>query len=108
MTFQAVSTLGFHYFRKLNQEPTLKSQLFQNSAKKVIILCSVAWWISVIKEPHDADWGKYGQDAIRVSNDEMTTYADALIAFWDGQSLGIKNMIDLAKQKNIKVAVVKY
>ena len=32
----------------------------------------------------------------------MTTYADALIAFWDGQSLGIKNMIDLAKQKNMK------
>lgn len=64
--------------------------------------------VNFIKEPHDADWGKYGQDAIRVSNDEMTTYADALIAFWDGQSLGIKNMIDLAKQKNIKVAVVKY
>ena len=61
-----------------------------------------------IKEPHKANWGKYGQDACRVSNDEMTNCADAVIAFWDGRSPGIKNLIELAKQKRIKVAVVNY
>jgi hypothetical protein len=64
--------------------------------------------IDFIKEPHHADWGTYGQEAIDVSNDEMTTSADALLAFWDGKSSGIKNMIEHAKQKKIKVAIVKY
>lgn len=64
--------------------------------------------IDFIKEPHEADWGKYGQDAISISNDEMTNSADALIAFWDGSSPGIKNMIEYANQKGIKVAVIQY
>lgn len=64
--------------------------------------------IDFIKEPHEADWGKYGQEAISKSNAEMTNSADALIAFWDGSSPGIKNMIDHANQKGIKVAVIQY
>ena len=64
--------------------------------------------IDFLEEPHKADWDKYGQSAIRISNDEMTSTADALIAFWDGRSAGIENLIELAKQKNIKTAVVKY
>ena len=63
--------------------------------------------INFIKEPHKANWGKYEQDASRVLNDEMTNCADALIAFWDGRSPGTENLIELAKQKSIKVAVVK-
>ena len=39
---------------------------------------------------------------------KMTNSADALIAFWDGKSGGIKNLIDHAKQKGIKIAVVEY
>lgn len=63
-----------------------------------------------IKEPHKAKWSKYDNkgSAIVASNDEMTSIADALIAFWDEKSFGIKDMIEQAKQKNIKVAVVKY
>jgi hypothetical protein len=36
----------------------------------------------------------------------MTNYADALIAFWDGKSRGTKNMIELAKQNNLKVKII--
>lgn len=61
-----------------------------------------------IKEPYEADWGKYGKEAFYVSNDEMINTADSLIAFWDGRSLGVKDLIEKANQKNIKVAVVKY
>ena len=58
-----------------------------------------------IKESYEADWGKYGQEAVYVSNDKMINSADALIAFWDGRSLGIKDLIEKARKKNIWVAV---
>lgn len=57
-------------------------------------------------EPHRADWGKYGQAAMSKANDEMTSAADALIAFWDGKSTGLKDLINQAEKKGIKVAVV--
>ena len=38
----------------------------------------------------------------------MAEVADALIAFWDGQSRGTKSMIDLAKRKGLQLAVVRY
>lgn len=36
----------------------------------------------------------------------MATYADVLIAFWDGKSKGTKNMIELATQAGLKVGVI--
>lgn len=64
--------------------------------------------IDFIEEPHEADWGKYGAETVNISNYEMTKSADALIAFWDGSSSGIKNLIDQAKRAGIKVGVVKF
>lgn len=64
--------------------------------------------IDFIREPHEADWAKYGQGAINKSNDEMTSSADALIAFWDGKSPGINNMIKHANKKGIIVKVIDY
>lgn len=64
--------------------------------------------IDIIKEPHKAEWEKYGKNAINISNDKIVNIANALIAFWDGKSVGIKNLIDKAKEKGLKVAVVKY
>lgn len=61
--------------------------------------------IMFLKEPFETDWDKYGQDKRKVideANDKMTSAADALIAFWDGKSGGIKNLIEHAKQKGIK------
>lgn len=37
----------------------------------------------------------------------MAIYADALIAFFDGESKGTKLMIELAKKHELKVKVVK-
>lgn len=39
------------------------------------------------------DW-KYGKTSYINRNIEMGDYADYLIAFWDGKSIGTKHMID--------------
>lgn len=41
-----------------------------------------------------ADWTKHGKSAGPKRNMQMGDYADRLIAFWDGESKGTKQMID--------------
>ena len=55
-----------------------------------------------------ADWDKFGKGAGFKRNTEMAEYADALIAFWDGESKGTMHMINIAKKKGLQVKVVKY
>lgn len=55
-----------------------------------------------------ADWNKYGKRAGYLRNEQMALYADALIAFWDGESKGTKHMIELAKKHGLKVKVIQY
>lgn len=54
------------------------------------------------------DWDGLGKKAGHVRNREMGNYADALLAFWDGQSKGTKGMIDYATKKGLIVKVVLY
>lgn len=61
---------------------------------------------SIIQFP--ADWDKFGKSAGYKRNAQMSEYADALIAFWDGKSKGTKHMIDLAKKTGLKVKVYSY
>ncbi|MHB1196338.1 MAG: DUF2493 domain-containing protein [Lutibacter sp.] len=53
-----------------------------------------------------ADWRRYGKSAGQKRNAEMANYADMLIAFWDGESKGTKNMIDLATQAGLNVKII--
>lgn len=53
------------------------------------------------------DWKKHGKRAGILRNIEMSIYADALIAIWDGKSKGTKHMISVAKQNNLKVFMYK-
>lgn len=55
-----------------------------------------------------AKWNEHGKRAGYLRNAEMANNADALVAFWDGQSKGTKHMIDIAKKKKLKVRVVHY
>lgn len=55
-----------------------------------------------------ADWDKYGKGAGYRRNSQMSDYADALIAFWDGESRGTLHMINLARKKQLKIKIVKY
>lgn len=56
----------------------------------------------------NADWYQYGKAAGHIRNREMAEYADALIAFWDGNSPGTSNMISTAKEIGLKVRVKRY
>lgn len=58
-----------------------------------------------------AKWDTHGKAAGPIRNKEMAKYASKdtnahLIAFWDGESKGTKNMIDTAKSHGIKTHIV--
>ena len=59
-------------------------------------------------EKYPADWEQHGKAAGPIRNAEMAENADALIAFWDGQSKGTKSMINIAKTKGLGVRVISY
>ena len=59
--------------------------------------------VPVLEYP--ADWDKYGKSAGYVRNKEMAVVADALIAIWDGESKGTKNMIDIMRYMGKKVFI---
>lgn len=52
-----------------------------------------------------ADWDEHGNAAGPIRNEEMAEVADCLIAVWDGESSGTKNMIETAKDKGLDVYV---
>lgn len=54
-----------------------------------------------------ADWSK-GKHAGFVRNMEMAQYADVLVAFWDGESKGTKNMIANALKEGLEIHVYRY
>lgn len=63
---------------------------------------------NIIITRFNAKWNVYGKMAGPIRNSEMVNYADGLIAIWDGISRGTKNIIELAKNKNIPVVISIY
>lgn len=59
--------------------------------------------LEVIRLP--ADWAKYGRRAGPMRNAMMAERGDGLVAVWDGESAGTKNMIDNAKKRGLRVAI---
>ncbi len=51
------------------------------------------------------DWDTYGKSAGPRRNRQMAEYAEALIAVWDGESRGTKNMIDEAQLRKLQVFI---
>jgi len=54
---------------------------------------------------YEADWATHGRAAGPIRNRKMAENAEALIAIWDGQSRGTKNMIETATKKGLRVHV---
>lgn len=110
--------------RDFNDYELLKSKcifLLQDKMKQcnVQIVCGCArggdilgkqfaeeFGLKVLEYP--ADWKKYGKSAGYRRNKEMAKVADALIAFWDGESKGTKHMIDLAKEYGLPTRIIYY
>jgi len=55
-----------------------------------------------------AHWEKYGKSAGYRRNEQMAQYATHCVVFWDGESRGTGHMIDLAKQYNLALRIVRY
>jgi hypothetical protein len=53
------------------------------------------------------DWDTYGRAAGPMRNRRMAQYADALIAIWDGESRGTKNMIEEMEKLNKHVFILR-
>lgn len=51
---------------------------------------------------------KYGKAAPIVRNKEIVEYADMVIAFWNGESKGSQNVIDLCQKIQKKIIVYRY
>ncbi len=52
-----------------------------------------------------ANWDMYGKSAGYIRNAAMMEYADGLIAIWDGQSKGTKNMLQIMRKSDKPVFV---
>lgn len=59
--------------------------------------------LDVIRFP--ANWKRYGRGAGPVRNRMMAEKAHGLVAVWDGQSRGTTSMINLARQRGLRVFV---
>lgn len=62
--------------------------------------------VNCIKFP--ANWNAHGKSAGYIRNSQMASVSDGLLAFWDGQSKGTKNMIDTMNKLGKFVHVVQY
>jgi hypothetical protein len=57
---------------------------------------------------YPAHWDRYGKKAGYMRNTQMGSFADGLLAFWDGDSKGTGHMISYMKQLNKPVYIVEY
>lgn len=64
--------------------------------------------LSIPLKEFPADWDKYKKPAGMIRNKEMSIYANGLLALWDGESSGTKNMIELMKNKKDKLFSIYY
>lgn len=77
--------------------------------------------LSLNVDPFPADWknidvepcvigknkyGEYNKLAGHNRNEEMAKHSDCLIAFWDGNSTGTKDMIDRANKYNLIIKII--
>ena len=70
---------------------------------------SLAWRlaqdIGILLERHDPDWQTHGRAAGHIRNTAIVDAADAVIAFWDGESRGTQDSIKKSRAQNKLVFV---
>ena len=59
-------------------------------------------------DSYPALWATQGKQAGYIRNERMAENANALLAFWDGESAGTKHMIETAKRKGLQVRIVHF
>ena len=93
-----------------------KHNLWQKYNKSLEIVCGLASGADMLGNKFallngltvhrfPADWDRLGKRAGHIRNKEMAVAADALLALWDGESTGTKNMIETMRKMNKPVYV---
>ena len=62
----------------------------------------------LVYERYPADWARYGKRAGFIRNKAMADHSDMLLAFWDGESKGTRNMIKTMLKQGKPVKTVRY
>lgn len=63
---------------------------------------------NLLLDIYPADWRLYRNRAGAIRNAEMAQVSDCLVAFWDGESRGTKNMIKNMKKLKKPVLIYNY
>lgn len=88
----------------LDKEETIIISGMANGADKLGAQYSSSRWISLVEYP--ADWNRHGKSAGYKRNQGMADIATHLIVFWDMESKGTKHMIDIARNKGLKIRII--
>ena len=110
---------GGRDFNSYTSMSKVLDKLLANINDEIQIICGMARGADRLGEKYakangyeviyfPADWDRYGKSAGFRRNIQMADYADAIVAFWDGKSLGTKHMIKIAKDRNLAVRVKIY
>lgn len=110
---------GGRSFSDYERLKRVMDHLLSKTKEEIVIVCGKARGADSLGEQYakekgyevryfPADWKGLGKSAGYKRNEQMAQNADALVAFWDGQSRGTKHMIDLAGKYGLDVRVVKY
>lgn len=94
-------------------------RLLSNINGPIVVVCGKARGADTLGEQYaqergyevhyfPADWERYGKSAGYRRNAMMAENADALVAFWDGESMGTRHMISIAKSHGLKVRVIRF
>jgi hypothetical protein len=59
-------------------------------------------------DKYPADWNTHGKRAGIIRNSQMADVAQGLVALWDEQSPGTRNMIETARNKKLQIVVWNY
>ena len=100
--------------RGVNNMETLELAMSKCGWTPTVVLCGMAkgadrmgrLWAQkrgIPVEEYPARWLEHGKAAGMIRNRLMAEKGEALVALWDGESRGTKNMIDLAYRKGLHV-----
>lgn len=101
----------FHNYNLLKQyiKPEHVSTIISGCARGADTLAlRYAGEFNIPVEKYPAEWSKYGLSAGYRRNKLMVDRATAVIVFWDGESKGTQHTINLAREANKPLKIVKY
>lgn len=102
--YDTISSYIDNYLRTSNVKP---ASIISGGAKGVDTIAMIYSRSNNIPfKLFPANWKEHGKAAGHKRNRLMAEEGTHLLAFWDGESKGTKNMIDTAKELDLEVTVI--